>query len=62
MVVFCLLAEIVPLQKLQKQQNTPGRRLKTYATYDRPHLLPKQFNFFGDPILFAICTSKIINQ
>jgi hypothetical protein len=42
---------------------SPGRRVTTYATYDRPHLRPQKFNFFfGDPILFTICTSKIIDQ
>jgi hypothetical protein len=32
------------------------------STYDHPHLRPQKLNFFCDPILFAICTSKIINK
>jgi hypothetical protein len=47
---------------INKLTTTPGRRLTTYATYDRPHLRPQKFKFFCDPILFAICTSKITNQ
>jgi hypothetical protein len=31
----------------------------TYGLYD---LRPQKFNFFCDPIIFAICTSKIINK
>jgi hypothetical protein len=39
--------------------------LKLYpgsSTYDRPHLGPQKLKFFCDPILFVICTSKIINK
>jgi hypothetical protein len=33
------------------------------STYDHPHLQPQKYNyFFFDPVLFPICTSKIINQ
>jgi hypothetical protein len=36
--------------------NLQPMRLKTFCTYDHNIL-----NFFCDPILFAICTSKLIN-
>jgi hypothetical protein len=42
---------------------TPGRRLTPHATYGRPHLRPQKLKYlFSHPILFAFCTSKIINK
>jgi hypothetical protein len=34
------------MEKIREFDGTPGRRLTTYATYDRPHLRPQKFKFF----------------
>jgi hypothetical protein len=41
---------------------TPCHRLTAYATMRPFAFTTTKINFFCDPILFAICTSKIINK
>jgi hypothetical protein len=57
-----MLPRVAVINPVSVKKNISMANYTGSSTYDLCDLDHKNLNFFCDPILFAVCTSKIINK